>query len=231
LREWLAALLVVVVFLAGFSTIFSVEPPGIFVFADRMVYGRPAQVTVFGIVLDSEGRPVSGVSLSVDIVSPEDELVFSEDVVTGSDGKFSTVYRLSGSAPEGSYEVQVSDAENVYQPVVFSFEVCGVCALPPPTVTVSTTLLRTVTATSTFTRNVTRLETVYQTLSEGQVVTVTETSVVNGSVVTFYVTRTVGQVVSDAGLLFYLGLGMVAVVTGLSVYAARRFRPAGRLSV
>ena len=227
MRGLLAGVLVVGVFLAGLSSIFSVEPPGIFAFADRMVYGRPAQVTIFGVVLDDEGRPVSGVELSVDIINPEGEYVFSEDVVTGGDGKFSTVFRLAGNALEGSYQVQVSDLEGVYDAAVLSFEVCVVCAIPPPTVTVSTTLLRTVTATSTFMRNVTRFETVYFTLSDGQVVTVTELSVVNGSVVTFSVTRTVVQGFSDSGLLFYVGLGMVAVLAGLSVYAARRLRAAG----
>lgn len=227
MRGWLEALLVLAFISAGFLTVYSVEPPGIFAFSDRMVYGRPSDVILFGIVLDDEGRPVPRANLSIEVVNPEGDTVFSAEVTAGADGKFSRGFRLTGSAPEGQYEVLVVDLDGVYGSTSFFFEVCSACAIPPPTVTVSTTILRTTAVVSTFTRNVTRAETIYRTISGGEVVTVTSYSVVNGTVVTVWATRTISAGGFDSSYLFFVGLGMVVVLALASAVVARRVRSMG----
>lgn len=223
-------LLVVLSLAVGLHSVFSLRPsvegPGLFVFTDRMVYGRPADVVVFGIVLDGEGRPVARANISIDVIDPVGDPVYSAEVVAGDDGRFRGVFRLSSTAEEGQYEVQAVDIDGVYGSSVVTFEVCQACAIPPPTTTVTTTLLRTTTASTTFTRNITRLETVFTGVGGGQVITVTTYSVVNGSVVTLEVTKTVvSRSGVESSLLFYVGLGMVAVLAVALAVVARRIRP------
>lgn len=234
MRKWLTGFFTALLVLAGFASVLSLEPPGVFAFSDKMVYGRPAEVTIYGIVLDVDGNPVPNVVVSIDVISPENDIVFSVEVSTGGDGKFSRSFRLPASASEGTYQVIVSDLEGEYEPAVFYFEVCPTCGFPAygPTTTVSTvitsatTILRTSLVTTTFTRNVTRLDTVYVTVGGGQVKTVFSTvySVVNGSVVSVTVTA---EVFSGASYVFYVGLGMVAVLAVAAFFAVRRFSPAG----
>ncbi|MEM4417575.1 MAG: MG2 domain-containing protein [Nitrososphaerota archaeon] len=216
-----AGIFIVFFLAAGFLSAYSVEPPGIFAYSDRMVYGRPADVLLFGVVLDEDGRPVPRANLSIDVFNPVGDVVFSAELMAGDDGRFSRGFRLSDSAEEGEYQVQVVDLDGNYGSSSFSFEVCQLCAIPPPTVTVTSTVLRTATVVSTFTRNVTWVNTVFKTVSGGQVVTVTSFSVVNGSVVTVEVTRTVGSGFESV-YLFYVGLGMVVVLAVASAIVARR---------
>lgn len=234
MRGWLTGFLTALLVLAGFASVLSLEPPGVFAFSDKMVYGRPAEVTIYGIVLDVDGRPVPNVAVSIDVFDPDGNSVFSAEVSTGGDGKFSRAFRLSGSAVDGSYQVVVADLEGSYEPAVFFFEVCSTCGFPVygPTTTVSTvvtsatTILRTSVVTTTFTRNVTRLDTVYVTVGGGQVKTVFSTiySVVNGSVVSVTVTR---EALSTSSYVFYVGLGMVAVLAVAAFFAVRRFSLGG----
>ncbi|MCS6769339.1 MAG: MG2 domain-containing protein [Candidatus Caldarchaeum sp.] len=232
MRKTLTCLAFVLLVLAGFASVLSVEPPGIFAFSDKMVYGRPAEVTVFGIVLDDDGRPVPQVRLSMDVLNPEGEIIHSTEFSSGSDGRFIRSFRLSSSAVEGTYQVIVADSEGDYEPAVFFFEVCAVCSFLPTvyattvsaTVVVSTTVVRTAVVTTTFTRDLTRLETVISTVGGGRVLTVTSTfySVLNGTVVT--VTRSVEGGL-EGSYVFYVGLGMVGVLAVVSFIAVRRFRP------
>ncbi|MEM0443988.1 MAG: MG2 domain-containing protein [Candidatus Caldarchaeum sp.] len=227
MRRWVACLFFVLFVLAGFASVLSVEPPGVFAFSDRMVYGKPADVTIFGIVLDEDGRPVPQTTVSIDVLNPDGELVFSDEAATGNDGRFVKSFRLSGSAVEGQYQVLVSDVQGNYEPAVFYFEVCTGCVFLPTvsTTTFYTTILRTNVVTTTLTRDITRLETVFTTVGGGRVVTVVSTfySVLNGTVVSVTVTRGVESVGS---YVFYVGLGMVAVLAAVSLVAMRRFRPA-----
>jgi protocatechuate 3,4-dioxygenase beta subunit len=48
-----------------------------------MVYARPGQVTVFGVVLDTEGAPVSDIALAIEVTDPNGDTVFNAEVTTG----------------------------------------------------------------------------------------------------------------------------------------------------
>lgn len=146
----------------GLVDVLAVEVPGISVYTDRMVYARPAQVTVFGVVLDQDAKPVSNIILSIAVTGPDGNIVFSANATTGSDGKFSTSFNLSHDVPEGLYEVVVQDHGGTYPPVSMYFEVCDICVAftqPTPIVTLTTTII--------YTSEVIRTQTVYQTTTVG----------------------------------------------------------------
>jgi hypothetical protein len=174
MRTLIVAVLLAIVLGLGFVDVLSVEVPGISVYADRMVYARPAQVTVFGVVLDHDAKPVSSTTLSIAVTGPDGNIVFSANTTTGSEGRFSTSFNLSRDIPEGLYEVAVIDLEGAYPPVSIYFEVCDICVAstqPTPVATLTTTII--------YTSEVVRTQTVYQTTTIGGIVatqTVTHTT-------------------------------------------------------
>ncbi|GBC70053.1 hypothetical protein HRbin01_01761 [archaeon HR01] len=213
------ALFIILLMIFGFSSALtlhpSVEGPGVFAFLDRMVYDRPADVTVFGIVLDENNRPVENANISVDVFDPDGDLLYSKELSTDSNGKFMTQFRLSASSPEGEYTVLVSDIDGVYGDITLLFEVCKLCVIPPSIAT--TTVFRTTTSISTAIRTVTMLET------QTGVQVFTVTTFLNGSEVTVVVTKTLTVAgSSDSTYLYYIGLGMVVVLAVASAIVARR---------
>jgi hypothetical protein len=145
----------------------AVEPPGIFVFTDRMVYARPGQVTVFGVVLDTEGAPVSNIALAIEVTDPNADTVFNAEVTTGPDGMFTTSFSLSSEAPEGVYTVVVQALDGAYPPADTSFQVCDIYVIT----TQQTNNYITVTTTTTLTSEITRTQTVYLTLTASTIIT------------------------------------------------------------
>jgi hypothetical protein len=158
----------------GFVNTLAVEPPGIFVFTDRVVYARPAQVTVFGVVLDAEGNPVSNIALKIEVTDPNGDTVFNAEVTTGPDGKFSASFSLSSEAPEGQYTVSVQDLTGAYWTADTSFQVCDICVIT----TMQTNNYITVTRTATYTSEITRTQTVYFTTTTSTTITTQATTTV-----------------------------------------------------
>ena len=249
MKSWLTGLALAAAIALGYVNVLAVEPPGIFVFTDRMVYGRPAHVTVFGVVLDAEGNPVSAAPLTVDVTNPEGETVFSTEVTTGPDGKFSTSFSLSSEDPEGRYTVVVQALEGTYWPVNISFEVCDIC-----TTTTQRTTYTTITTTATYTSEITRTQTIYITTATGSIViqttTVTSretvtatpspekatftttvkttqtltTSITETSTATILSEKTTTITIRESpssNILLYIGLAIIAVLSIMSYYAIR----------
>jgi hypothetical protein len=160
-KRWVTSLSIAAIIVLGFMGTLAVEPPGIFVFTDRMVYARPGQVTVFGVVLDTEGAPVSNIALAIEVTDPNGDTVFNAEVTTGPDGKFSTSFSLSGEAPEGVYTVVVQALDGAYWPADTSFQVCDICTTTTQQTNGYITVTTTATYTTTYTSEIT--QTIYLT--------------------------------------------------------------------
>jgi len=253
LKNWLTGLFIVTAIALGLVNILALEPPGIFVFTDRMVYSRPAQVTVYGVVLDPERNPVPAASLTVEVTNPDGETVFSTEVTTGPDGKFSTSFSLSSEAPEGRYTVVVQESEGTYWPTNISFEVCDICTTPT-----QQTFHTTITTTTTYTAEITRTQTVYITTTTGTsiiqtttvtsretvtatpspdkatfttTVTTTQTlimSIIETSTATVLSEKTTTVTIRESpsyNILLYIGLAIIAVLSITSYFAIKHFKP------
>jgi|GEM_PF-3892899 len=175
MKIWLAGLTLTAVIALVYVNISAVEPPGIFVFTDSMVYGRPALVTVFGVVLDYEGNPVTNIALTVEVIDPNGDTVFNAEVATGSDGKFLTSFSISSEVPEGRYTVVVQALEGTYWPAETTFQVCEICI----TNTQQTNNYITVTTTATYTSEITRTQTIYLTTTTGTTSTTVSTTTIS----------------------------------------------------
>jgi hypothetical protein len=253
MKRWLASLSLAAAVVLGFVNTLAVEPPGIFVFTDRMVYARPAQVTVFGVVLDMEGNPVSNTALAIEVTNPNGGTVFNAEVTTGPDGKFSTSFGLSTEAPEGRYTVVVQALEGTYWPAETTFQVCDICT----TTTQQTNSYITVTTTATYTSQIT--QTIYlttntaTTLTSQATTTVTSyetittiisekalyttmakttqtatTSIIETKTVTMVNEKTTTITTPpsyNTSMLLYIGLAIIAVLSMTSYYAIKHFRP------
>lgn len=85
-----------------------VQIPSLSVATDKSQYDRFEEVQITGSLLDQNGDPMDGKTVSIAIVPPSGDAYNLPDVVTGVDGSFGNSWEIPDTAVGGVYEVQAA---------------------------------------------------------------------------------------------------------------------------
>lgn len=101
---WIIILIIIVIILLWKY----VQIPSLSVATDKSQYDRFETVQISGTLLDQNGDPMEGKTVSIAVVPPSGDAYNLADVITGVDGSFSNSWEIPDTAVGGVYEVQAA---------------------------------------------------------------------------------------------------------------------------